>query len=82
MSGQSENHVADLIHQLDPGSMVTKFIVIAEVIDTDGDQAVWVDTSDGSSTWDILGLLAYAKALQTSRLDFDDLEDLEDEDGL
>lgn len=78
MSGTSENHVAELIQSLDPGSMVTKFIVVAEVIGTDGEQAVWVDTSEGSTTWDVLGLLSYAKVLQENRLDFDDLED----DGL
>lgn len=52
--------VSQLIEGLDPGAMVTQFVVIAEVIDTDGERGLWVDTHEGSSKWDTYGLLTWA----------------------
>lgn len=74
MSG-SVDHVADLIHGLDPGAMVTKFVVVAEVIDTDGDQCVWVSTHEDARPWDVLGLLGYATALENAAIQRDRDED-------
>jgi hypothetical protein len=52
--------VAQLIEGLDPGAMVTQFVVIAEVIGGDGQRAIWIDAHDGATPWDVAGLLAYA----------------------
>lgn len=41
------------------GEFVNKFIVIAEVIDTDGDRALWASSNDGATSWDIMGLLQW-----------------------
>lgn len=64
----SADHIADLIQGLDPGAVVTKFVVIAEVIDTDGEQCVWMETNHDANPWDTLGLLAYAKAIETEAM--------------
>jgi len=53
-------HIAEIIEGLDPGALVTRFVVIAEVIDAEGERAIWTDTSDGSTRWDTYGLLTYA----------------------
>lgn len=52
--------VAQIIQGLDPGAFVTKFVLVAEVLDTDGNRAVWTETSDDASKWDAYGLLTFA----------------------
>jgi hypothetical protein len=52
--------IAQLIEGLDPGALVTQFVVIAEVIGTEGERAMWIDTHDGATRWDTYGLLEYA----------------------
>ena len=53
-------HVAAFINGLDPGAFVTKYVIIAEVIDTHGDRAIWLDSSDDATPWDTYGLLTFA----------------------
>lgn len=53
--------VADLVQQLDPGAMVTRFVVLAEVMDADSDRALWAFTAPGATKWDTLGLLDFAR---------------------
>lgn len=62
MAEQPDSHaiVAQLIEGLDPGCLVTQFVVVAEVIDTEGERAMWIDTHGGASRWDTYGLLTYA----------------------
>lgn len=43
------------------GCMVSRFIVVAEVITKDGDRNVDVSVSEGMRMWDVIGLLEYAK---------------------
>lgn len=54
--------VSGLIQQIDPGSMVTRFLVVAEIINADGDRAVWMAAAPGQNAWDSLGLIDYARA--------------------
>lgn len=58
------NLIAQLVEGLDPGAMVTKYVLVAEVIDTDGDQCIWMNTHSDANAWDTLGLLAYATAVE------------------
>jgi hypothetical protein len=53
--------VSDLVQQIDPGSMVTRFILIAEVIGADNDRAVWSFVAPGAKKWDTLGLLDFGR---------------------
>jgi hypothetical protein len=60
----SVDHIAELIEGLDPGCIVTRFVMVAEVIDTDGDRALWVQTDDDAKPWDTFGLMQYALAVE------------------
>lgn len=52
--------IAELCTALAPGSFVTRFVVVAEVIGEDGDRAVIVDADPGATEWDMQGLLRWA----------------------
>lgn len=52
--------VSQIIEGLDSGAMVTRFVVVAEVMDSDGKRGVWVEHGDTCMAWDYLGLLTYA----------------------
>lgn len=58
----AQDAIADLVQKLDPGSMVTRYIVLIEVVDSDSDRGVWHFTAPGASAWDTLGLLEYGKS--------------------
>ena len=72
-------HVASVIDDLDPGAMVTQFVLVAEVIDTDGHRGIWVDTHDGATRWDTLGLLKWALNEETGH-QYARIRDEDDED--
>jgi hypothetical protein len=42
------------------GDMLLKLIVIAEIMDADGDRGIWTCTAGDLATWDERGLLGYA----------------------
>lgn len=42
--------------------MVNRFVILAEVLDNDGERRLWQITSDGMKTWETLGILACATA--------------------
>lgn len=51
--------VGQIIAEHDPGCVVTKFVLVAELIGPDGSRHVWTDTDD-AAIWDTEGLLTYA----------------------
>lgn len=68
----ADAHIAGLINDVDPGAFVTKYVVIAEVIDANGDRAVWMDSSDDATQWDTYGLLTYALNHEAAQAEYDD----------
>jgi hypothetical protein len=52
--------MAQLVEQFEAGSVVTKFVVVAEVITTEGKTVVWTASHENATDWDRLGLLTYA----------------------
>jgi hypothetical protein len=62
-----ESLIAKLIEDLSPGAFVTKFIVVAEIIETDGERAVCVTASDDLRRWDTYGLLTEALMTEKSQ---------------
>lgn len=42
-------------------AMVTKFVLVAELIDGDGLRAIWSSASPGITSWDEAGLITYAQ---------------------
>lgn len=57
--------VGQIIEDLDPGCMVLKFILVAEVISADGARAVWIEAHEDASRGDKYGLLV--EALETEK---------------
>lgn len=41
--------------------IVTRWVLVAETLDADGDRAAWMLAQEDSKSWDALGLLAYAE---------------------
>lgn len=56
-------HVADLIQQVQPGSMVQRFVLLVETVAED-DRYISGFTAPGQKQWDSLGLLEYGLALE------------------
>lgn len=55
------------LHPTD-GAIVTRYIVVAELINQDGHQELAIETSDELSGWDALGLLRFAEAVNFTEL--------------
>lgn len=63
MAGQSaamEKAIADVLSA--DRLMLTKFVLVVEVLRDDGERTLMVEASDELRTWDIAGLLAGASA--------------------
>jgi hypothetical protein len=50
------------------GSIVSRWIVLAETVDQAGDRGVWQLSSARSTPWDTLGLLEYAVSEERANL--------------
>ena len=48
------------IKHLDPGAIVLRFVVVAEVLDNESERSIWVSVAEDAKPWDTLGLLQYA----------------------
>lgn len=48
----------------DGGDMVTRWALVAEVIDEDGARSVWTLAPPEAKAWDTLGLLAFAQQIE------------------
>lgn len=46
------------------GAYLTRFVVLAEVVDAAGERAVWQVAADGMKAWDTLGLLDHARSVE------------------
>lgn len=61
---QTLNAVGTLIMSIDPGAMVQRFVLLAEVVDADGERALWTLTAPDAKPWDTLGLMVYGQQLE------------------
>lgn len=55
-----ETAIQNIVETIDPGAIVTKFLVIAEAIDKDGKRAVYSATNGDAQAQDTMGLLNHA----------------------
>jgi hypothetical protein len=60
------NAVADVLAHHET-SMVTKWIILVEVVDEAGDRGMWTFTSPGATAWDSLGMLTYATQMEQAQ---------------
>jgi hypothetical protein len=62
-----ENAVSSAVRDVD-GGMVTKWVMLAEGIDEDGERALWLVANKDALSWDTIGMLHYALALEQARI--------------
>lgn len=60
IDGRMNDALSDMFAKHYPGTVMTKFVVIAEVIESDGGQSVWMSNGESMGGWDILGFLHFA----------------------
>jgi hypothetical protein len=70
----AQEAVAALIREINPGAMATRFVLLVEVIDADGERALWTLAPPEQRRWDTLGLVDFARALEYSRTAWDERE--------
>lgn len=64
----------------EPNTMVSKWIVVAEVINADGEPALWSMCSPRLPVWDRIGLAEfYSRCLNVDGAFFDDFDDDDDD---
>ncbi|GAA4845495.1 hypothetical protein GCM10023201_40950 [Actinomycetospora corticicola] len=61
------------LHAAD-GSMLVKFVALAEVISTDGDRSLIAISTRDMQSWESLGMLEFARQLEQASLTHDDGE--------
>lgn len=69
--------VSQLVETLTPGCFVTKFVLVAEVIDTEGDRSIWSENNDDATRWDIAGLLTELLGMQAAEQAAEAMRDCE-----
>lgn len=60
-------HIGELIREVQPNSMVQRFVLVVETIDED-DRWLSAFTSPGLKRWDSIGMLDYAASLERNNL--------------
>lgn len=65
MAAQS---VGGLVNALEPGAFVTRFALVAEVVDVHGNRALWHSDAPDAQPWDTLGLLDYYQAMLRAKV--------------
>lgn len=65
---QAAEHVGEIVALLQPGAMMTKFYLVATIIHEDGETGLWTQSSHGLAPWDSLGLLEFAKKMETAKI--------------
>lgn len=71
-----ERALSDSLGDLFSGqkSMVTKWVSLIEIIEEDGERALWTFTSEGLKAWDTVGLLRHALDIQAAQTTADMIE--------
>jgi hypothetical protein len=60
ISPATDGHVADAVRSLEPGVMVTRYLLVAETMDNDGHRQCVTITDDHSAPWDVYALARFA----------------------
>jgi hypothetical protein len=75
---ETENLVGQMMEIIDPGVLVSKFLVIVEGVDSDGQRAMYSTVSRGLTSWDVLGMLAFVEAREQALMTVRRMEDPDD----
>jgi hypothetical protein len=63
LADQVQGALADLLHRRD-NAMLTRFVVVAEVIEQEGERALWLLAPRDMKAWESIGMLEYARDLE------------------
>lgn len=85
MADADEVDIRDRVHgalcdALAGKAMVTKWVALVEVIEADGDRAVWSLAADGMKPWEALGLLKFGEQIEAAETLALRITDDEDDD--
>jgi hypothetical protein len=58
--------LSDTFRRVEAG-MLTRWVVLAESIDEDGQRGLWLITQEDARAWDTIGMLTYALHLEQAR---------------
>jgi hypothetical protein len=70
-----EGAISGALHATD-GDMLTRWVLLAEVIEDSGSRAVWCITPEDMKAWDTLGLLTYAQQIEQAGAVVDGIDEL------
>lgn len=65
---KAAEHVGEIVSMLQPGSMMTKFYLVATIIHEDGETGLWTQSSHALAPWDTLGLLEFAMQVEKIKM--------------
>lgn len=57
------------------GQMATRWVVLVELIDAEGERGLWLEAPDDMRSWDTLGLLDYAGSLERAKIQWDNRDE-------
>lgn len=60
--------VGEIVRDVE-GGVVTKFVMVIETFDSEGELGAWTLCSDGITIWDVLGLLDFALVRQRHQIE-------------
>jgi hypothetical protein len=52
--------IAQLVEGLEPGALITRFVVVSEIITSSGERVLWTTAHEDATHWDTYGLLMWA----------------------
>lgn len=76
----AEGYVAKILEEIQSGCVMTKFILIAEAINQEGERGAYYVKNEGSMLWDEIGMLEFALAHAKARLNSFYIIEGEDDD--
>jgi hypothetical protein len=48
------------------GTLLNRFVVVAEVIDPEGQESLWLASNSGMAPWSMVGFLEYGKSIASA----------------
>ena len=79
MKNELRDEIAELLQAVftreEGGSLLTRFVVVAETVGPDGKRGLWRLAHQGASAWDTLGLIAYVDAEERASIVADHLRE-------
>lgn len=62
------NALTDMFYKHFEGTMLTRFVLMAEVVDANGEESVWTLNSPGMAPWTMMGYLQYGLGIANAAI--------------